>query len=133
MPNKTVLLFLALLIVCVPQAQAQAPADLSAHWPGEWIVEGTLFRIGVDVEGDRMSIRQIESLGFLWTSSDGRIDGNVVTVDVEYAGVKGTIQAELVGPSTAVAFAASCLPDFMVVCLLAKDQQAVFIKVGAGD
>ena len=92
-----------------------------------------MFRIGVDVEGDRMSIRQIESLGFLWTSSDGRIDGNVVTVDVEYAGVKGTIQAELVGPSTAVAFAASCLPDFMVVCLLAKDQQAVFIKVGAGD
>ncbi len=84
----------------------------------------------MNVEGDQMSVRQIESLGFLWTSSDGRIDGNVVTIEVEYAGVKGTIQAELVDPNTAVAFAASCLPDFMVVCLLAKDQQAVFRKVG---
>lgn len=131
MPNKTSFIVLALLLTLIPRAHAQAPEDLSRHWAGEWLVEGTLFRIGVEVEGDTMTIRQIESLGFLWTSGNGRIDGNVATVEVEYAGVTGMIQAELVGPSTAVAFAATCLPDFMVVCLLARDQQAVFLKVAA--
>ena len=50
-------------------------------------------------------------------------------MEVEYAGVTGKIRAELVDPNTAVAFAASCLPDFMVVCMLSKDRQAVFRKV----
>lgn len=131
MPNKTPLILLVLLLILIPRAHAQAAEDLSRHWAGEWLVEGTLFRIGVEVEGDTMTIRQIESLGFLWTSENGKIDGNVATVEVEYAGVTGRIQAELVGPSTAIAFAATCLPDFMVVCLLAKDQQAVFLKVAA--
>ena len=57
------------------------------------------------------------------------VDGNIVRVNVEYAGVKGIIQAELINPITAVAFAATCMPDFMVVCALAKNRQAVFKKV----
>jgi len=108
---------------------ANAQQDLSTHWEGEWLVEGTLFRIAVAVENEKLKLTQIESLGFLWTNEDGEIDGNVATVKVEYAGVTGTIQAELIDPNTAVAFAASCLPDFMVVCMLAKDRQAVFRKV----
>jgi len=43
--------------------------------------------------------------------------------------VTGTVQAELLNPNSAVAFAVTCLPDFMVVCLLSKDRQAVFRKV----
>ena len=76
-----------------------------------------------------MKVAQIESLGFVWTSQDGEVDGNIVRVNVEYAGVKGIIQAELINPITAVAFAATCMPDFMVVCALAKNRQAVFKKV----
>ena len=110
-------------------ASANAQEDLSAHWGGTWVVEGTLFSIAVTIEDEEFKVRQIESLGFEWSSKNGSIDGNVVTVEIEYAGVTGTIQAELVDPNTAVAFAATCLPDFMVVCMLSKDRQAVFRKV----
>jgi len=110
-------------------ASANAQEDLSAHWDGAWIVEGTLFSIAVTVDNEEFRVRQVESLGFEWTSKNGRIDGNVVTVEFAYAGVAGTIQAELVDPNTAVAFAATCLPDFMVVCMLSKDRQAVFRKI----
>ena len=110
-------------------ASATAQEDLSAHWDGTWVVEGTLFSIAVIIEDEEFKVRQIESLGFEWTSKNGSIDGNVVTVEIKYAGVAGTIQAELVNPNTAVAFAATCLPDFMVVCMLSKDRQAVFRKV----
>ncbi|MFT7207810.1 MAG: hypothetical protein ACI9JU_002576 [Pseudohongiellaceae bacterium] len=110
-------------------AGANAQKDLSAHWEGTWVVEGTLFSIAVTIENEEFRVRQVESLGFEWTSKNGIIDGNVVTVEIEYAGVAGTIQAELVDPNTAVAFAATCLPDFMVVCMLSKDRQAVFRKI----
>ena len=110
-------------------ASATAQEDLSVHWDGTWVVEGTLFSIAVIIEDEEFKVRQIESLGFEWTSRNGSIDGNVVTVEIKYAGVAGTIQAELVNPNTAVAFAATCLPDFMVVCMLSKDRQAVFRKV----
>ena len=110
-------------------ASATAQEDLSVHWDGTWVVEGTLFSIAVIIEDEEFKVRQIESLGFEWTSRNGSIDGNVVTVEIKYAGVAGTIQAELVNPNTAVAFAATCLPDFMVVCMLSKDRQAVFRKI----
>ncbi|PCI73579.1 MAG: hypothetical protein COB20_16140 [SAR86 cluster bacterium] len=110
-------------------ANANALEDLSAHWDGIWVVEGTLFSIAVAIENEEFRVRQVESLGFEWTSKNGKIDGNIVTVEIEYAGVAGTIQAELVDPNTAVAFAATCLPEFMVVCMLSKDRQAVFRKV----
>ena len=108
---------------------ASAQEDLSAHWDGIWVVEGSLFSIVVAIEDDEFKVGQIESLGFEWSSENGILDGNVVTVEIEYAGVTGRIQAELVDPNTAVAFAATCLPDFMVVCLLSKDRQAVFRKI----
>ncbi len=120
------LVFFPFLLV---SASATAQEDLSVHWDGTWVVEGTLFSIAVIIEDEEFKVRQIESLGFEWTSKNGSIDGNVVTVEIKYAGVAGTIQAELVNPNTAVAFAATCLPDFMVVCMLSKDRQAVFRKV----
>ena len=67
-------------------------------------------------------------MGFIWTSKDGTIAGSIARIEVEYAGATGIIQAELVDAETAIAFAASCTPDFMVVCALAKDRQAVFKK-----
>ncbi|MDP6535142.1 MAG: hypothetical protein QGG02_02185 [Gammaproteobacteria bacterium] len=106
-----------------------AQDETAQQWNGEWIADGTLFQVGVTVENNVMKITQIESLGFVWTNTDGKVNGNTVQVDVEYAGVKGIIQVDLVDANTAIAFAASCLPEFMVVCALAKDRQAVFKKV----
>lgn len=129
MLTRTLVRMIAASLLATLASFANAQQDLSEHWEGEWLVEGTLFRIGVAVEDEKLKLTQIESLGFLWTNEDGEIDGNVATVKVEYAGVTGTIQAELIDPNTAVAFAATCLPDFMVVCMLAKDRQAVFRKI----
>ena len=120
---------LALSISFALFANANAQEDLSAHWGGIWVAEGTLFSITVTIENEEFKVGQVESLGFEWTSENGKIDGNIVTVQIEYAGVSGTIQAELMSPNTAVAFAATCLPDFMVVCMLSKDRLAVFRKI----
>jgi len=99
------------------------------HWNGKWMADGSLFQVGVAVENNVMKLTQIESMGFIWNSKVGSVEGNILRVDVSYAGVTGTIQAELVDANTAVAFAASCMPEFMVVCALAKDRQAIFRKV----
>lgn len=123
--------FLALLVLqtlCL--AGVPVLAQDATVWDGEWIAEGTLFRIAVSVDDNVMDVQQIESLGFVWTSDKGVVDGDTVRVKVEYAGVNGVIQAELIDANTAVAFAASCMPEFMVVCALAKNRQAVFRKVG---
>jgi len=105
--------------------------DYSQHWNGEWVAEGTLFQIQVSVENNVVKVIQIESMGFEWTSKDGKVEGNIVQVEVEYAGITGVIQAELVDANTAIVFAASCLPDFMVVCVLAKGRQAIFKKLAS--
>lgn len=100
-----------------------------SQWNGTWNAEGTLFRIGIVIEDGLMKVTQIESLGFEWSNKDGNISGNIATIEIDYAGVVGIIQAELIDENTAIAFAASCLPDFMVMCVLSKDRQAIFRKV----
>lgn len=121
---------LTLLCLGVAGSLGAQPAP-EPSWEGEWVAEGTLFRIAVSVEGGEMTVTEIESLGFVWSSEAGAVEGSVARIPVQYAGVTGLIQAELVDAQTAVAFAASCLPEFMVVCALAKDRQAVFKKVSA--
>lgn len=125
------LLVSALATVCLLPAVTQAQEDLSAHWNGQWYAEGTLFTLGVEVIDGVMHIDKIESLGFEWTNELGQVTGNVATVEVDYAGVNGTVQVELIDADTAIAFAATCVPDYMVVCALAKDRQAVFRRVGS--
>lgn len=108
---------------------ARAQEDLSQYWNGVWNAEGTLFTIAVEVTEGIMEVTKIETMGFEWSNEDGQVEGNIVTVKVEYAGVTGVIQAELLDPDTAVAFADICMPDFMVVCALAKGRQAIFRRV----
>jgi len=119
----------ALAFSIFPLTNANTQEDFSAHWEGVWLADGTLFSIVVAIENEEFRVVQLESLGFEWSSENGKIDGKVVTIEIKYAGVTGTIQAELVDPNTAVAFAATCLPNFMVVCMLSKNRQAVFRKV----
>lgn len=131
---KSALLLLGLLC-CSAQAQDSdlgvSLRDFSSStlWNGEWVAQGTLFRIRVQVQDTVIEIIEVESLGFEWSSEAGVIEGNIARVPISYAGVSGIVEAQLLDSSTAVASAATCLPDFMVVCLLAKDRQAVFRKV----
>ena len=123
-------LILALLLL-LPAQMVSAQDDYAGAWDGTWIAEGTLFTIRVAVSNGAMTITQVESLGFEWSNQAGVVNGDVVEVEVQYAGVSGIIQAQLVDEDTAIAFAKTCLPDFMVVCVLAKDRQAVFRRTSA--
>lgn len=98
------------------------------QWNGEWIVDGTFFKIGVEAKDGMLIVTPIESMGFEWASSNGKIEGNTATVEVAYAGVTGIIAVELLDNNTARAWALKCEPEFMVVCALAKDRQAVFLR-----
>lgn len=108
-----------------------AQEDFSDAWSGEWVANGTYFRIGVSVENDLLSVTQIESLGFEWTAKDAVIDGNTVEVEVDYetGGVSGIILAELLSQTTGVLSVKTCTPDFMVSCALSKGRKAYFTKV----
>lgn len=106
-----------------------AAEQSSNVWNGKWIAEGTLFQIGVTVTNGVMVIEQIESMGQEWTNEDGSVEAGIASVSVSYAGATGVIQAQLIDDQTARVFAASCVPDFMVVCVLSKDREAIFRKV----
>ena len=121
-------LLLALKPVIPAFAQSDQ-ADQTQLWNGKWIAEGSLFQIAVEVKDNQMRVTQVESLGFEWSSEPGKITGDMVQLEIAYAGVSGVIQAELVDANTAIAFAASCLPEFMLVCVLARDRRAVFRKL----
>ncbi|MDP6098007.1 MAG: hypothetical protein QGG67_18765 [Gammaproteobacteria bacterium] len=123
--SKRIILTLSLLLGLPILAQD----DSALPWNGDWIAEGTLFSIGVSVRNNKVIVEQIESLGFEWTSTNGKLADNLVTVQVEYAGVTGIILAELIDDNTALVSPQSCTPEFMVVCVLAKNQQVIFRKV----
>ena len=123
---------MALLLTILSATQGPVTAQTqiaNADWEGEWLAEGTLFRIGVTADNGLLKITQIESMGQIWSSGNGKIDGNIARVEVEYAGAAGVIQAELLDAKTAVLSAASCQPEFMVVCALSQGRQAIFRKV----
>ena len=122
----------ALLLMILSTAQGPLAAQTQiadADWEGEWLAEGTLFRVGVTLDNGLLKINQIESMGQIWSSGNGEIDGNIARVKVEYSGASGIIRAELLNAKTAVLSAASCQPKFMVVCALSLGRQAIFRKV----
>ena len=122
---------LLLILSYLPALEMSQVQAKDADWEGEWLAEGTLFRIGVIADNGLLKITQIESMGQVWSSGKGKIDGLIARVPVEYAGASGIIQAELLDSKTAVLSAASCQPDYMVVCALSHGRQAIFIKVAS--
>ena len=46
-----------------------------------------------------MRVIQVESLGFIWTNQDGKVDGKMAQIEVEYSGATGIITAELIEPN----------------------------------
>jgi hypothetical protein len=121
-------LLAALLLFLTVTTPGHGQAD-DARWNGRWLAEGTLFEISVTVDNGVMTVAEVESLGFTWSSEPGEVTGRVARIPVSYAGVTGIVEAELRDDTTAVAVAASCMPEFMVVCALARNQQAVFRKI----
>lgn len=117
--------------VCFLSLPSFAQDELSEAWEGQWVANGTYFKIGVTVEDSILKVTQIESLGFEWTSKDAEIQGNVVEVEVDYitGGVSGVIRAELLNETTGVLSVKTCAPEFMVSCALSKGRQAYFTKV----
>ena len=124
------ILLLSLLLFNSP---GLAQENFESSWNGNWIAEGTLFSINVVVLDNEVEVKQIESLGFEWTSSNGKLVDNLVTVQVEYAGVTGIIQAELIDEETAIVAAQSCIPEFMLVCALANNRQVLFRKISLNN
>lgn len=122
---KRLVLLLSVVACCnIAMAAEGNPSD----WNGTWLAQGTLFSVGVTVENDVFVVSEVQSLGFVWTSGNGRVAGNQATLEVRYAGVSAVVLARLTGDGTAVAETLSCAPEFMVVCTLARGRQAVFIR-----
>lgn len=110
------------------QAQAQTPTK---SWSGVWQAQGTPFTLRVTRQNDQLHIEPIESLGFIWTNSVGKVSGDSATVEVNYQGVVGTILVQLGEGDTAMVRPLSCRPDYHVVCALVQNQQARFVKMDA--
>tara|TARA_B100000378_G_C17996048_1_gene395529 strand:- start:91 stop:486 length:396 start_codon:yes stop_codon:yes gene_type:complete len=108
---------------------AFAQDESAQQWSGNWIADGTFFQIEISVENNTMRVIQVESLGLIWTNQDGKVDGKMAQIEVEYSGATGIIKAELIEPNMAIVTASTCIPEFMVVCALSKGRRAVFRKV----
>ena len=108
---------------------AFAQDESAQQWSGNWIADGTFFQIEISVENNTMRVIQVESLGLIWTNQDGKVDGKMAQIEVEYSGATGIIKAELIEPNMAIVTASTCTPEFMVVCALSKGRRAVFRKV----
>ncbi len=122
-------LFTIKLLLLVTYAQSAAAAD--GRWLGLWQAEGTLFTLRVVEHDDFLHIEPIETLGFIWNNSPGRINGDSAMFNVEYQGVVATVHVQLGEEGTAIARPVSCRPDYHVVCALVQNQQALFKKTSA--
>ena len=122
-----------LIFICLlglPVNPVFAADDPVNNWNGVWLAEGTFFSVGVTVKDNQIVISEVESLGFEWTAKPGIVGGNVANIEVEYAGATAMIQVQLLDAGTATARAVICRPEYLVVCALAADRQARFLRVG---
>jgi hypothetical protein len=122
-------LLLAGLLSSPAWSQTGTGNAANADWLGTWTAQGTLFAVEVVVnEGGEFLVKEAQSLGFVWSSSPGVVSGDQAAVVVNYAGATATILARLTGQGVAVVEASNCMPEFMVVCVLSKGQQAIFVR-----
>lgn len=119
-------LIIFLLAIASAGASAQTNSD---QWSGIWQAEGTLFTLNVTNDNEQLYIRPEESLGFIWQSGVGHIDGLSAAMEVRYQGAIGMVLVQLEDSGTAIARALSCVPDYHVVCALVKNQQVRFVKI----
>lgn len=123
---KMPLYTLAMLLLASLASQAAAADE---RWLGVWQAKDTLFTLRVVARDDFLHIEPVQSLGFQWRNSPGRINGDSALFNVEYQGVLATVHVQLGEDGTAIARPVSCRPDYHVVCALVQNQQALFKKI----
>jgi hypothetical protein len=119
---------LVAITASVSDSQTNPQSARASDWNGVWVADGTLFSLEVVASDSEFNVKEVQSLGFVWTAKSGIVAGNYATVEASYAGATAFITVELKADGTATAWAANCLPEFMVVCALVKNRQATFIK-----
>ncbi len=126
---KSPLLMTSLLLATLLPRGATG-AEPNTHWHGVWNATGTPFtlRLIEDPETQEIRVEQIESLGFEWTATGVTRTENTLLVDIDYAGITGTVQVTRQSTGTALASPLSCTPEYMVVCVLSKGQQELFLR-----
>tara|TARA_R100000306_G_scaffold54529_1_gene51797 strand:- start:46887 stop:47348 length:462 start_codon:yes stop_codon:yes gene_type:complete len=134
-PRRAWLALSALGYLWLLPALAHAAEELYSGdvWHGQWLAEGTLFSLELQATDDRFQLLPRTPAGLLWQASEGRINGNSATVDVQYQGVSATVLVQLQSPQSAIARPMSCQPDYHVICTLVSNQQARFIKLEANN
>lgn len=106
-----------------------AERSASDHvWHGEWQAEGMPFILRVIPAGERFTVLPLEPAAIEWQASNGTINGNTGTIDIEYQGVTAQVLVQLQDTVSAIVRPMSCQPDYHVICTLVRNQQARFIK-----
>lgn len=108
---------------------ANTASAADERWLGVWQAKDSLFTLRIVAKDEFLHIEPVETLGFLWRNSPGRINGDSAAFNVEYQGVLATVHVQLGEDGTAIARPVSCRPDYHVVCALVQNQQALFKKV----
>jgi len=120
---------LAGVLFCLSGTAAVADdLDQHHHWNGEWLAEGTDFRLRVIPQGNLFLVEPVFPLGLNWKAGHGTINGSTGTIHVEYEGVTAKVMVQLTDSSSAIVRSMSCQPDYHVICTLVRNQQARFIK-----
>lgn len=126
--GKSALYALAMLLITGVASQASVADE---RWLGVWQAKDTLFTLRVVARDEFLHIEPVQTLGFQWRNSPGRINGDSALFNVEYQGVLATVHVQLGEDGTAIARPVSCRPDYHVVCALVQNQQALFNKISA--
>ncbi|MGJ8688929.1 MAG: hypothetical protein ACSHXZ_05340 [Gammaproteobacteria bacterium] len=120
---------IAYLAVSIAGLCFSAGTAADERWEGVWQAQGTLFSLRVALRDEFLHIEPVESLGFIWRNSPGRVEDGNAFFNVEYQGVLATIMVQLGEAGTAIARSTRCQPDFHFVCALVQNQQAIFHKI----
>ena len=124
---------ISLAVVLLALSSAAARGGEANLWSGTWAAEGTLFSIAIEVRENMLHVEEVESLGFQWSASPGRVNGDTANFQVSYAGATASVQARIIESGLARVTASDCVPEFIVVCVLIRNQFAMFYRTSAAS
>ncbi|MDT8429794.1 MAG: hypothetical protein RQ757_13645 [Pseudomonadales bacterium] len=131
---KPFIFYGTVFLACIPAhslAQDTTETQEKSNWSGIWNAENTLLTIKVWSDGQRFVVDPVETMGLVWNTSNGRINGSSAFIEVEYQGVSARVIVDQIDRDTAVARALSCQPDYHVICALVRNQQARFVRTNS--
>ena len=81
--SKTFLSMVLLSYIYSATASGQTQNNSVYDLNGQWVAEGTIFRVRLEIDGSRVIVHQLESMGFDWTNEIGHLEANMATISVE--------------------------------------------------